>query len=238
MKYQLPAEARPFVLFQRTELLPKKPTPGLLRRALGRLLALDDGYQAFVGNYALSEPKLIDEQYFSLMSEKASSLLPYIPSKTASILDIGCGIAALDLVLYRNLRSPKLYLLDKSISEDRIWYEFKDKGAFYNSLDLAKNTLLLNGVVEDKIEVLEAPDDGVIKLPEKSVDLVVSTISWGFHYPVSTYLKSVVRILSETGILIIDIRRDTGGEAELEEYFSVEIIDEQRKYLTLRCTSK
>ena len=67
------------------------------------------------------------------------------------------------------------------------------------------------------------------------IDFVISTISWGFHFPVSTYLKSVANVLSENGILIIDIRKDTGGENELKTEFQIEPIRIFSKYVTYRC---
>ena len=109
MKYRLPVQAREFVLFQRTELLPKRPTESFLRRALIRFKLLDSGYEESVRRYARTEPELIDKKYFEIMLSKANSLLPHIPKETSSILDIGCGIAALDLFLFNNLKSPNLF---------------------------------------------------------------------------------------------------------------------------------
>ncbi|MCC2098030.1 MAG: hypothetical protein KDJ29_14120, partial [Hyphomicrobiales bacterium] len=122
MKYTLPEEARQYVLFQRTDLLPKRPRQKRLRRVLVKLGVLDDGYEDFVRNCAVSEGELIDEQYFRAMRDNANSLLPSIRSDTSSILDIGCGIAALDIFLYEPLNEPKLYLLDKTAIDPKVWY--------------------------------------------------------------------------------------------------------------------
>lgn len=238
MKYTLPSKAREFVLFQRTTLLPKRKAPNRLIRILQRLKFFDNGYEKFVREYALEEPELIDERYFQDMSSLAETLLPYIPKTTRSILDIGCGIAGLDLFLNEKLDSPTLFLLDKTAIEDKVWYDFKQEGAFYNSLELAKETLVSNGVSADQIECLDAPEDGVINLPSKSIDLVVSTISWGFHYPVATYLHSVSQILSDEGVLLLDIRKGAGGEAELEKYFTIKTIQERVKHNTIKATQK
>src|SRR5690606_38151004 len=51
------------------------------------------------------------------------------------------------------------------------------------------------------------------------VDSVVSLISWGWHYPVSTYLEPVRSALPPGGRLILHIRPRTGGEEELRRYF-------------------
>ncbi len=236
MTYTLPDEAREFVLFQRTALLPKRAKPGRLMRNLERLGLRDNSYEKFVRDYARQEPALIDQRYFEDMGEIAARLLPHIPKSTRSIVDIGCGIAGLDVFLYQALDKPDLILLDKTAIESKVWYMFESKGAFYNSLELARDTLVQNGVPADKVSALEAPENGEIALPKGSVDLVVSTISWGFHYPVSVYAKSVRDILSPQGALILDVRKDTGGEAELEEFFALEVIDEQAKFNTIKAT--
>lgn len=45
---------------------------------------------------------------------------------------------------------------------------------------------------------------GVLGLP---LDLVISLVSWGFHFPVSTYLDQVHDLLREGGRLILDLRK-------------------------------
>lgn len=238
MNHTLPTQAREYVLFQRTELLPKRDPYGLFKRLLMRLKLADDGFEDFVRDYAAAEPVKIDAEYFDVMRVKAESLLPHIPPETSSILDIGCGIAALDLFLFERLEAPTLILLDKTSIETKVWYMFEQSGAFYNSLELAEETLTQNGVPGDKIQLLEATDNGDIKLPDRSVDLIVSTISWGFHYPVSTYVDSVARVMSERGALIIDVRDGTGGEDELREHFDLDVIDVAEKHKTFKCTLK
>ena len=147
-------------------------------------------------------------------------------------------MAALQVYLYRSLNEPDIVLLDRTRLESKVWYMFEAKGAFYNSLEIAREVLTSNGIPSGKITILEAPDNGIINVEAGSIDVVISTISWGFHYPVSTYLKSVATVLSENGVLIIDIRKDTGGEHELKTEFQIDPIRTYPKYVTYRCTEK
>jgi len=233
-KLNLPPAARVFVLYQRTGILPKRKI-SFLDRVINRIGMRKNSYESFVQEYAKNNGSKIDEDYSNIMNEEAKSLIEKIPSQTRSILDIGCGIAALQVYLYRLLNKPDIYLLDKTELESKVWYMFEPKGAFYNSMELASDVLTSNGIPDQKIKTLEAPDDGIINLETGSIDFVISTISWGFHFPVSTYLKSVVNVLSENGILIIDIRKDTGGENELKTEFQIEPIRIFSKYITYRC---
>lgn len=236
--FQLTPGARPFVLYQRTELLPPRTPPTLLEKLLRKVKLADDGYKKFVERHANNAGESIDAQYSAIMREKAEALIPHIPSDAASLLDIGCGIAALDYYLFRHLNDPNLFLLDRTETEDQIFYMYKPSGAFYNSLELAEELLVKNGVPRGKVTKILAPDDGVIELPDKSLDVVISTISWGFHYPVETYLESVRRILSDRGVLLIDVRKRTGGQEALETYFDCEVVEDYRKHVLLRCTLK
>ena len=125
--------------------------------------------------------------------------------------------------------------------EKKIWYGFKKSGAFYNSLELAKKTFELNGVNTNIIEHIDAPIDGNIPLEKESIDLVISTISWGFHYPIKTYIKSVLSLLKKKGVLIIDLRLRKNTKTELDElskFFHVEIIDMENTFKTIRCVKK
>ncbi len=99
---------------------------------------------------------------------------------------------------YKDDPNLHLYLLDKSQMTDQVTYGFKDRGEFYNSLDLTREILILNGVAERSIRILEARDDGGIDIDE-GLDLVISLISWGFHYPVSIYLDRVHELLKPGG---------------------------------------
>ena len=237
MTLKLPKSALEFVLYQRTDLLPERNVSSF-RRLLIRLGLMSDGYKNFVKSVAADDKNGIDEKYSQTMKEKVDSIAKFIPSNTSSVLDIGCGIAALDIYLDKLLSPSQIFLLDKTETEDKIWYMFESKGAFYNSLELAKETLELNGVLASKVKLIEAPEDGRIALPDKSVDLIISTISWGFHYPINIYIQSVFDIISDNGVLIIDVRKGSGGIAELEEWFDVMVINEIGNVQTVKCLKK
>tara|TARA_B100000242_G_C42976696_1_gene453330 strand:+ start:164 stop:892 length:729 start_codon:yes stop_codon:yes gene_type:complete len=242
MNYKLPKQARELVLYQRTGLLPKNNV-SIIKKILKRLRVLDRDkeYKKFVKNTANKEALNIDIKYFSEMKIKVDSIINHIPKGTSSILDIGCGIAGLDIILNEYFNFSKIYLLDKTQIEETIWYGFKEAGAFYNSLELAKETLVLNNVEEKIIELIDAPNNGLIALKKETIDLVVSTISWGFHYPIDFYLKSVFDLLNKNGLVILDLRLGKSTEKEmnyLSEKFHVDVISEGDKMQTIKCKKR
>ncbi|MEZ4736415.1 MAG: hypothetical protein R3E79_55725 [Caldilineaceae bacterium] len=169
--------------------------------------------------------------YVNDMQNEYEIIRPYLPSKCTSTLDIGCGIAGIDIFLHRHYQ-PQIvhhYLLDKTWTDSRIHYDYKQEGAFYNSLDIAKELLISNKVPINKITLLEANDKGDILIDHK-IDLVISLISWGFHYPVSIYIDAVDKILEKGGVIILDVRKGTEGQKLLQSRFSsVKVINESAK---------
>lgn len=120
-----------------------------------------------------------------------SMIEPYLPEKVTSILDIGCGMAGIDVHLKRKYPDARLELLDGD-GETPV-YNFNDSCTPYNSREATEELLLANGVAVDRWHNIGTKD-------QLEADLVVSLISWGFHYPLSAY--------KVRGFCIADIRRD------------------------------
>jgi hypothetical protein len=117
-------------------------------------------------------------------------ILLFLPVQVTRILDIGCGMAGIDVLLKRHYPDAELWLLDSDGDEQRNGWN-KSLGAF-SSRSAADELLALNGVKADRwIDVNT-------KEPLKA-DLVISLASWGYHYPLSTY--------DVTGFCIADLRR-------------------------------
>ncbi|MBD8876016.1 hypothetical protein [Roseibium polysiphoniae] len=234
-------EAADYILFQRTNFLPKKKSS-----TLNKLLSYfkpTETYEQYVQRYARNNAYTITERYAKEMEIAFDSIKGHIPIDAQNIMDIGCGIAALDYYLYQFLKAnnPNIYLIDRTQVDENVWYMFEDRGSFYNSLDLAKQTLIANGVPEQSIFCIEAPDDGVLHSAINPCDLIISTYSWGFHYPIELYLESAYEILAVGGALIVDVRTETSGEELLNRKFgmeSISVIYRGAKHNTLKCIKR
>jgi SAM-dependent methyltransferase len=157
----------------------------------------------------------------------------HLPAQASQILDIGCGVAGIDVALNQHYTSqpPRFYLLDRSTVSSKVFYDFHAEAAYYNSLDAARAMLVNNGVAPPNVVCLEATEKNEIAGPV-GIDLVISLISWGFHYPVSVYLPEVARVLSPHGSIILDVRKDSPGLDDLRGRFGqVAIISEKPKFL-------
>jgi len=177
----------------------------------------------------------IEERYYASVLSDYKSIRNELNS-FETVLDIGCGLAGIDYFLAKHNPAAKIYLLDATKKEKNIYYGYADRGCNYNDLTLALGFLKMNGIendlmIYDIFEEFEWP----------KVDLVISLISWGFHYPVETYLDQVVKILNEGGLIIIDIRKNISPDPRKlfeDRGFKTEIIQYSMKYLRIKAYKK
>ena len=238
----IPDEAVKYILFQRTEYLLSMKSPLLNRfviRVPSRIYNLAVTLEAM-----LTKPR-VKRLFHEDMEGECAILKPYLPEHARTILDIGCGVAGIDVLLDQHYRAKgrvvDICLLDKTEMPKIVYYGLEQNGCYYNSLAVAKAMLVDNGAGPDHIFLQEDRDDRAIDFKRK-FDLVLSLISWGFHYPVTTYLDQVYNLLKPDGILILDVRKDSGGVEQIEQKFdNAKIIHEARKYIrvmTRKCAHK
>ena len=179
---------------------------------------------------------LIEAFYLRNLQTDWSTILPALPKSARAILDIGCGLAGIDVLIFHHywLRmgsAPRVYLLDKTEITHRMTYGFSARQRFYASLNESRKLLIENGIPADRIHFVE---------PERldwigDIDLVLSLSSWGFHYPLATYLDYVRALLLGGGVGVTDVRGEKESVETLKAAFSrVDVI--QRLGIRTRVT--
>jgi hypothetical protein len=118
-----------------------------------------------------------------------------------SLADIGCGYAIYDLFHWRDFPG-RLVLIDLESTESR-HFGYRESGAAYTSLETARRFLTANGVPSGDITLVNPARKA---LPKRKVDLAVSFLSCGFHYPVETYLDFFRDGVTARGAVILDVR--------------------------------
>ena len=232
----IPDKAIKYILFQRTSYL--KFTHNWFYRKLKNLSPIFL-YNTFVNAEAYFRRDVIKRLYSEDMSSEYETIKDHLPQTCENILDIGCGMAGIDIFLFQHYQSDTnidYFLFDKTEINQKVFYGYKEKSAFYNSLILAKSFLRLNGIDEAKIHLFKVPSNNQISI-DCSFDLVISLISWGFHYPLSQYLDNVYELLNKNGTLILDLRKKTEDKTILQDRFSsVKQIAEGQKYHRMLAT--
>jgi hypothetical protein len=138
------------------------------------------------------DPEEVKRRYAAHVAEDFAGMEPHLPATVNSILEIGCGMAALQVFMKSRYPDARLELLDG----DKVTREggggYDDKPDVYNSRAHTEMLLAANGVKVDRWHDLNTKD-----LLE--ADLIISMASWGYHYPLATYRTR--------GLHIVDLRR-------------------------------
>lgn len=152
-----------------------------------------------------------------------SQLQPWLPKPLNSVLDIGCGPADVDCWLADMYPECVFHLMDGD-GKAPPRSGFRDSMLAWNNVNAAADRV--SEFTRSYVLPWKASPNITV-----SADLVISLLSWGFHYPVETYLPMVVRSLTEHGRIIMDIRNKTDGMDIMQHHFKLlAILDETRKY--------
>ena len=149
--------------------------------------------------------------------------------KPKKIADIGCGYGFADLFLYHRYKSD-ITLIDIEQSKDR-HFGFSESGSGYASLDKAQKFLIKNGVPKKKITLINPNKKKMSGIGK--FDLAISLASCGFHYPVATYNDFFSKQISKGGAVVLDIRKGSGGIADMKSFGAVDVLAKHAKYSTV-----
>jgi hypothetical protein len=146
------------------------------------------------------------------------------------LADIGCGQAFIDLLIHRHFGCD-LVLIDIEASDD-LHFGFKDSGAGYADLANARAFLVANGVPDSAITTINPLHSPLADIPP--VDMAMSLLSCGFHYPVETYdafFKAQVK-----SAILLDCRSGRGGKEALAAYGTVTELSTEKKHGRYLCS--
>ncbi len=142
-------------------------------------------------------------QFISDEFAELRATLDLIAPKT--IADIGCGYAVFDLFAAKTYNS-KIHLIDVEQNDIR-HFGFEDKASAYSNLSIAKALLTKNGIPSADV-TLSNPEKTDI-MDTSPVDLAVSFLACGFHFPVDSYMPYFKEKINPGGHIIVDIRKRT-----------------------------
>lgn len=132
----------------------------------------------------------------------------------AKIIDIGSGVAVIDLLLYSYIPNSKFWLVDIEGFGFGPGIYYEDDYPCYHNWSPVRDAIKTSGFDSDRF-VIQDPNAA---FPE-GVDCVTSYLSWGWHYPKDKYWDRVMQSLKVGGKLIMDVRIIEGRDiiAEISE---------------------
>lgn len=210
------------LILQRSEVLTGVHRPGQIIRewSAGKTEAIDEIVSQRGTEIAREAARVIGREF-----EDLRALIEGQPPKR--IADIGCGYAIFELFAARSFGSEVL-LIDLE-ENDKRHFGFQEEGAAYANLDKARRFLLSNEVPEQAVETLNPGHDDL--MAAQSVDLAVSFVACGFHFPVDVYMPFFRDKVSKGGRILLDLRKNVyDPQAELlSELGELRVVEETPK---------
>lgn len=137
------------------------------------------------------------------LKQDFENILPFLPEKCNSILDIGGGMGGIDILLHRHFGNPLISILDGENDPPKVELHSQT----FNSFIVSSIFLAINGV--SNFFPISVNSVNSIKTPEPhSYDLILSLKSWCFHYEPEAYLDFVKKYSHKGTVIILDVRTD------------------------------
>ena len=209
------------IVLQRSEILTEVPAYGKLIRAWEA--GDPDPLNAVVADLG---PE-IATRAATILKQEFDELLPRLePLNINHMADIGCGYGFFDLFAHRALGCA-LLLIDIEENELR-HFGYRDEASAYSNLARARAFLTANGVPDDQIVTWNPEREDLPDVPQ--VDLAVSLLSCGYHYPVEMYLPFFRFAVRKGGYVLLDIRNGKLLESNriLNRFGTIEVLDPDR----------
>jgi ubiquinone/menaquinone biosynthesis C-methylase UbiE len=164
---------------------------------------------------------IISEELQNQLCEKLSGFLDFVLDnitlpKNATIIDIGAGNSLIDLGLSMTVESAKFILIDSSYSGQNYGSLHSKDFNTYNSWQMVYDAIELSEL--NRTNFVTNDTDYAFDEP---ADVILSSYSWGMHYPIDVYLEKTVNALKPGGYLILNPVLNING-----------YIDEIDKHLT------
>jgi len=156
------------------------------------------------------DKKNIIKKFNEDLAKEFNSIIDFLPDKCESVLDIGCGLAGISVQLHHYYDNPELYLVDKNQTSDKVKYGFSEEESFYNSFDVLQEIMIFNNVENYKFVDPENDFSNI-----KNIDVIISLLACGFHFPLYYYLGRIFQSISKNGIFICDIRKGKEDQIKL-----------------------
>ena len=164
----------------------------------------------------------VDPDFYTKMSISEYNAISKHIENPKKILELGCGLGRMSIFLNSMLKNNAHYILaDVSELSQNIKYGWDPKESYYNDLDLT--SLFAKKHDLENFETFNLLSQNLNKF--ENIDLVMSFLSVGFHYPISEYLDTLLNITSNDATMIFGVRKGAVNLKDFKKYFNKIIIE-------------
>jgi SAM-dependent methyltransferase len=149
---------------------------------------------------------LTDPSFYRLLTEVEFDVMaPYI-GNPARVLDLGCGLGRSSAYLNHMLPNDPHFIMadaDTVPADTTIKTGWNPGAVYYNKLDMTRKFLAAHGVAD--CETFNITEQKFSML--QPVDLIMSFLSVGFHYPLEDCIDDLIPLLAPGGTMIFGVRQ-------------------------------
>lgn len=174
-------------------------------------LAFFTMFQIGSGNHGEPRIQTLYDYHQSLRQEEWDNIvailnLDELPDD-ANILDVGSGVGINDLLLSMYLPNATFTLADQHEwsqlgTKTRDYMNgYNEEYIFYNCWDVFEDAVKTTGLNRERFTLIDPSDEW------GEYDMILSTWSYSWHYPLDTYWQKTLQALKPGGYLMLDMAR-------------------------------
>lgn len=144
--------------------------------------------------------KELQDQLFAKLSGMLHFILDNVTlPKNATIIDVGAGNSLIDLALSMYTKSVKCILVDGDEFNTNLEQLHTPDFKPYNSWQMVRDAIELSN-----LEQTDFLTESIEYNFSEPADVILSSYSWGLHYPIGLYLDKAINALKPGGYLILN----------------------------------
>jgi SAM-dependent methyltransferase len=145
-----------------------------------------------------------DLNFYNKLSKSEYESFKEFIGNPQKILELGCGLGRTSVYINKQLDyEPKFILADYDEISKKIKYGWNPGHIHYNKLETTRQFCIDNDL--KRFEIFNLAERNLSEL--ENVDLVISVMAVGFHYPIEQYMETLLNITTQDVIMIFGVRK-------------------------------
>ncbi len=171
-----------------------------------------------------------DAANYTVMCESEWAVIQEYIGSPSRVLELGCGLGRMSVYINQMIGGRTHYILADSNGRPKgIKFGWDPPRAFYNDLGATAEFCELNGL--ENFEIFDLAHRDIIEL--LPVDMVMSFLAVGFHFPIEDYIDKLIQITKTGGTMIFGIRKGAYTDQAFAKYFEkVVLIPQDQRIVT------